>query len=72
MFKKASDADFEEGLKVIVELLGRGYAVEITKHSEIANALMKKFGSLCQLMGSDEKAEVRMMFVLSTIAELIK
>ena len=50
----------------------KGYAVEVAKSSEIANTMMKKFSSLCHEIESDSKAEIRMMYVLSTIAELIK
>lgn len=42
-------------MKVIVGLLGKGYAKEITKTNVILQALMEKFNSFCKDMENDPK-----------------
>lgn len=59
-------------MKVIVGLLGKGYAKEITKTNVILQALMEKFNSFCKDMENDPKVQAKMLHTLSTIAQLIK
>ena len=53
-------------------LLAKGYAQEVLKAGEIPNTMMKKFNSLCHEMEKDPKAEIKMIYLLSMIAELIQ
>lgn len=59
-------------MQIVIKLLGKGYGKEITKNNSILQTMMDKFTFQCRNMQIDTKLEYKLMYILSTIAELIK